>query len=229
MPSFPGAGRWIPVGGSGYRIDVTAYRVIWHCLAGLLCVVGVAAAVVVVPVATLVALTICVGLVSGLIGLSIFLIREDEGEPQQHLPRRVVTVGCLGGVVAVAITGLQVVIGAVALALAAIFAAGSPTVVGSYLRRHRPATIHTSRSRAAGEPELAAFSNAELCRAWLNSFDALRVAATPSIRLQIVQARQAYLDELERRDPDGLRAWLESNASPAGNPARFVGGSDRDH
>jgi hypothetical protein len=65
-------------------------------------------------------------------------------------------------------------------------------------------------------------SNADLCRAWQESFDALRKSESPAVRLRIVEARQRYLDELERRDPDGLHAWLESNASPAGNPARFV-------
>jgi hypothetical protein len=43
-----------------------------------------------------------------------------------------------------------------------------------------------------------------------------------SRRLEIVKARARCLDELERRDPVGLQAWLESSASPAGDPARFL-------
>lgn len=41
-------------------------------------------------------------------------------------------------------------------------------------------------------------------------------------------ARQRCLDELERRDPDGLHAWLGSNASAGGDPSRFLArnGSD---
>lgn len=37
-------------------------------------------------------------------------------------------------------------------------------------------------------------------------------------------ARQRCLDELERRDPDGLHACLSSPASAAGDPRRFLDG-----
>jgi hypothetical protein len=31
-----------------------------------------------------------------------------------------------------------------------------------------------------------------------------------------------YLDELERRNPDGLMAWLASGARAAADPSRYV-------
>jgi hypothetical protein len=39
----------------------------------------------------------------------------------------------------------------------------------------------------------------------------------------VVAQRQVYLDEMERRSPSGLRAWLESGARAAGGPERFLG------
>jgi hypothetical protein len=62
-----------------------------------------------------------------------------------------------------------------------------------------------------------------LCREWQASFAVLRLAEAPRARLHVVVVRQQYLDELERRDPEGFNAWLASAASPAGNPQRFIG------
>jgi hypothetical protein len=63
-----------------------------------------------------------------------------------------------------------------------------------------------------------------LCLAWRASFSALLRAGAPAERLQIVEERLAYLQELERRNPGGVAAWLASGARAAGNPARFVTG-----
>jgi hypothetical protein len=41
-------------------------------------------------------------------------------------------------------------------------------------------------------------------------------------RLELVNLRQAYLDELELRNAFGFDAWLRSGAQPVGNPARFL-------
>ncbi|HEY3003584.1 MAG TPA: hypothetical protein VGJ44_14655, partial [Kribbellaceae bacterium] len=69
---------------------------------------------------------------------------------------------------------------------------------------------------------LSGLTDAELCAAWTQSCRDLREAG-PAGALRYVVARQQYLDELERRDPAGLRAWLESAASPAGDPRPFIG------
>jgi hypothetical protein len=73
-----------------------------------------------------------------------------------------------------------------------------------------------------------ALTTAELCRQWQDSYEALRGAATAAARLRIVETRQHYLDELERRDPSGLRAWLGDSASAAGDPSRFLASEDGD-
>jgi hypothetical protein len=65
-------------------------------------------------------------------------------------------------------------------------------------------------------------SDTDLCHAWRASFTALQEASSPSQRIRIVEARQEYLDEFERRNPEGLLAWLASGARAAANPTRYV-------
>ncbi|TWD80867.1 hypothetical protein FB561_1964 [Kribbella amoyensis] len=73
-------------------------------------------------------------------------------------------------------------------------------------------------------------TDAELCLAWRRSFTSLQKAGTVRERLNVIAARVAYLDELERRDPAGFSRWLESNPRAAGNPSRFfTPGSNDQH
>jgi hypothetical protein len=66
-------------------------------------------------------------------------------------------------------------------------------------------------------------SDAELCRAWRRSYVSLQQARGPRVRALVVHTRQLLLDELERRYPAGLKAWLGSGARAAGAPDRFIG------
>ena len=67
------------------------------------------------------------------------------------------------------------------------------------------------------------FSTLELCLAWQQSFVLTRQATDPRRRLHLTRLREAFLDELERRDQDALHAWLHSDAMPAASPLRFFG------
>lgn len=69
---------------------------------------------------------------------------------------------------------------------------------------------------------VATLSDVELCRAWRASYSALLSTHTPGGRAELVHVRQAFLDELDRRHPLGLRAWLDSGARAAGNPTPFI-------
>jgi hypothetical protein len=61
-----------------------------------------------------------------------------------------------------------------------------------------------------------------LCWAWRRSYVVLQRTHTAPRRLHVVEVRQAYLDELERRNAMGLSAWLASGARAAGNPSPFI-------
>jgi hypothetical protein len=70
--------------------------------------------------------------------------------------------------------------------------------------------------------ELDALDDEALCWAWRRSFRLLEAARSAAERLSLVEERQRYLDELNRRSPEGLAAWLASGARASGNPLPYV-------
>lgn len=77
-------------------------------------------------------------------------------------------------------------------------------------------------------PSARLLSNGELGVAWSASFVSLQAAISTSAIANIVALRQAYLDEIERRNPPGFRAWLDSGPRVASNPARYLAPGDRE-
>ncbi|MGH3443898.1 MAG: hypothetical protein ACRDPB_00850 [Nocardioidaceae bacterium] len=104
---------------------------------------------------------------------------------------------------------------------------------GPWPRTHAPATVSCAPEEptvqlpvgtaAEWSRSVRALDDTELCTAWRSSFRALEAAQQPSVRADLVALRQACIDEMERRYPNGLRAWLESGARAAGNPTRYLG------
>jgi hypothetical protein len=62
----------------------------------------------------------------------------------------------------------------------------------------------------------------ELCVAWRHSYHQLVLAADEPARRQVVQRRQDFLDEIERRDGRGFRRWLDSGARAGGDPGPYL-------
>ena len=80
---------------------------------------------------------------------------------------------------------------------------------------------------AAGElAHLTHMSDADLCRQWRRSFAHLTDAPTQHARAHVVRRRQAYLDELERRHPEALAAWLASSPRAADGPEAYLRARD---
>jgi hypothetical protein len=69
---------------------------------------------------------------------------------------------------------------------------------------------------------VAALTNAELCALWRSSYTALQRASTTTARTLLVANRQVYLDEMERRNPTALNAWLTSGARAASGPDGYL-------
>lgn len=61
-----------------------------------------------------------------------------------------------------------------------------------------------------------------LCRAWRRSFAMLSAAETATERSIVVELRQLYLDELERRHPQSLASWLETRPAPSSGPEAYL-------
>lgn len=68
----------------------------------------------------------------------------------------------------------------------------------------------------------ALLSPTQLCDAWRRSYLLLDQARTIHQHARIVTRRQALLDEMERRDAEGLQAWLHADARPATAPDRYL-------
>lgn len=69
--------------------------------------------------------------------------------------------------------------------------------------------------------ELPHLSDLEVCHAWRRSFVVLDSVSNPRDRLAVVQLREAYLDELDRRQPRALRAWLAAGGRAASGPDKY--------
>jgi hypothetical protein len=162
--------------------------------------------------------------------------------------------GCLLGTAAVAVFALGTVNGAWASALVFLGAATSPwcvtwavrfaRIVGGTKVDDRPARAPRSGApvlppspgpsfpESAGSlgstgPRQAWLTDAELCQAWRASFAALLAATGPADRARVVSLRQDYLDELLRRHPEPVRAWLETGPRAAGGPEQHLRASRR--
>jgi hypothetical protein len=168
------------------------------------------------------------------------------------------TYAFVAGSATVAAVGLGGLLGARVAVLLVVMAAGSsPSAIRLYRRRlRRPArstapsrpgqrisdeqpfeitdeasTENPTGSEAAPAQRVAprSLTDDELCLAWRASFSALQRATSRSQRLSIVDARSEYLDEFERRNRQGLTAWLASGARAAGDPSRFLIGGGAGH
>jgi hypothetical protein len=98
---------------------------------------------------------------------------------------------------------------------------------------HRSATVSTfsdsgaeaweaTVKRAPLPHDLSALDDAALCLAWRRSYLMLEEAPNGPDRIALVVQRQLYLDELQRRCPSGVAAWLASGARASSNPMPFL-------
>jgi hypothetical protein len=76
--------------------------------------------------------------------------------------------------------------------------------------------------------DVEALDDAALCLAWRRSFLMLEGARNGQDRMALVEQRQRYLDELQRRWPSGVAAWLASGARASSNPMPFLGDGSRE-
>jgi len=70
--------------------------------------------------------------------------------------------------------------------------------------------------------DIGSLDDVSLCLAWRRSFVLLEAAQTPEERMAVVEQREQCLDELQRRCPEGVAAWLSSGARASGNPLPFL-------
>ncbi|MGW1344400.1 hypothetical protein ACWCOV_25400 [Kribbella sp. NPDC002412] len=220
-----------------------AYRVAWLGFCG---VVGVAGALVAVTwsLSTVGLLFVLAALTGGMAAMIALTPADNTPFDRDRWPV-VATSVVVAGAGAVAFVGLGTLLGGpMAVLVLALAVGGSPYVVRRWIGRlrdheHLPAPENPGEAESVATAaarvqqlesidlpavEAAELSDDALVLAWRSSFSALQRATSPAESAQIVEARHAYLDELERRNPPGVAAWLASGARAAGNPTRFVTG-----
>jgi hypothetical protein len=228
------------------RVALRLYRDVWITAAAVAMTVGMWAAFAVGTVPGVLGLFFSLAV----LGVLIALLQQHDDKAPQH--GRAVLCGAVGSAALVSTGGLVAAFGPEAFWLTVAGAASCPWLLRRVMRLVRrstsappPAHGHRLREPFAppeppGQPELPpeppvttvevtapavgadCLDDLALCLEWRRSFIALQRSSTLVTRMRVVQQRQLYLDELERRNADGLSAWLESGARAAGDPSRYI-------
>lgn len=214
---------------------MSAYRVGWLVLVGLVVTGGLLLARLALPTAALVVLAFAgAGLGVGLHPHPVRLIGIERATVS---PIWFSVVSCSVGLVA--LSGLLWGVGASGtVALVALLAI---VWVPLWQRRGwtqqeaagvRPSMAQDVRSPAPSAVQrpvdVHTWSNANLCWAWRWSFTELHRARSGTALARVADERRLYLDEIERRDPRAFALWISAGARAAGDPLRYLGvGSDR--
>lgn len=212
------------------------YRRIWLCCWGLLGTLGLILGLTTVPTIGVVGVFLTSAVVAGTV-VAVSLTWGDDHRPSTlELVGPAVRGGLHGAVVGVTVVVTSVSLGTLVLPLLVLLVGSSPWALRHGMRLARGAqpreTVPPDSRGAAyarpgtgsGSPEsdwapaIRALSDEELCRSWRASYLSLQEAPSATY-LELVTLREAYLDDLERRNPLGMRAWLDSGARAAGNPA----------
>ena len=215
---------------SGARLWTNAWSVAAACGVGL-------ATWAWSPVAALAAVltaSFCAGLLTLTVWSVSDSLRPDGGVPWRRLVPRALAAGA--GVVTFLV--LAEWSASLALLCLGLCCLPSPAVLRR-VRRSSPDRSSASRQavgthvadpvprRPDGPAWVRELGDEELCRLWRATYWQLGRQTSEAGLLDLVVLRQAFLDELERRDPAALQAWLSSGARASGGPERFWSHDDK--
>ena len=211
---------------------MSTYRILWRTAVGAFTVLGAGLAFLFLPTHTLIGIGVLVAVPGGVSAAAVYTRTRTRTDNDNDVPppRYLVKGAGLAALGVIAALGLIAVFGAAALLTLGLLAIGAPAVLRPLLA-HVPhpctsTTVTPLPPPAASVPmDCQAFTDAELCWRWRTSFATLQYTLAPAERLHIVQTRSALLDELARRNPDGLTRWLGSGARAASDPTRYFTGA----
>ncbi|WBQ08300.1 hypothetical protein [Kribbella sp. CA-293567] len=197
---------------------MTIYRLVWRGFCATFGLIGIVSGVFLLPGRALVSLAV-VGTAISLATIVGLQSRTDEPGRRRSAGRlTLIAVACCAALVATMGLGLLIGAGGV-ISIALLLGLGSPAVVLWCGRRLGWTATEPKFTDTRVSPTA---STADICREWQETYTALNTVNSTA-RLRIVMTRQRCLDELERRDPAGLNAWLSSSmASAGGNPRPFL-------
>jgi hypothetical protein len=180
---------------------ITAYRTSWTVVAILTATIGLAMAFLLTPADVMIALTILAARIGSVLAVGHWSENDRLNLPTN--PPQAILLGVGTTAALIATTGYITVLGPAATGLPALLAASSPAVL-TWLGRHLPKLAPTANTAYISTPTSAA--------KWHDTYYAIRKANTTTAQLRIIQTRQHLLNELERRNPTGIAAWLATTA-----------------
>jgi hypothetical protein len=193
------------------RPELRGYRLAWRCVAWItVSVCGLGGLVTLGVLRSLVT----VALVAGVGALYGYVLTADL--PRVRRPVRSSAVVCGAGTLV--LVGVPGAAHGVGLGVLAVLVATSPPLVARLAARARSNTEPASRSSSACsgldsfDVLLRACDDDALAAAWYESEAGLREATTVEDAARVAGVRQLYLDELERRSPEGFARWLATQS-----------------
>ncbi|WP_433169186.1 hypothetical protein [Kribbella sp. CA-247076] len=192
-------------------IDGARYAFVWKLASMCLGAIGVGAAVVFVPPATVLMIFLVVAGVVGSVHLSVALGVETLS---RTLAAEVVKWAVRAGLATLAVCGYVASVGLSAFVLVLLVAAASPPAV-------RRLSQQGFLGGASPATDVTTLSDEELCRLWQRSFSAVRDGQEGARLQSAIEERQRCLDELERRRPEAFARWLDAMPVAAGDPSRY--------
>jgi len=187
---------------------MSVYRVVWAgCAIVLILTGGTLALLALTPGLVVVAISVSL-LSAGLVGMIAGSHERPTLRGQLPIAAAAFTMMIVGA-------GLTDVAGPIGPATMVLMVALSPTALRWLSGLRRPQDVTTS--------SLASMTDQELFSRWRRSSVALAGAARPADHHAVVEARAAYLDELERRDAVGFACWVAGGGGAADDPAQYLG------
>ena len=184
---------------------------------------------------TLLSISLLPGLLGGVAQI-VLLTNVEAAVSDTYILRAFVATTLFSGLIAVSVAAVGSIAPSAAALSVALLALTSPPC--ALLRGTHPPGLRLSSTESVADPipstaqsypravdatpTAPTMSDVELCHAWRRSFLKLEKARSVGERISLVQLRQSYLDELERRDATALRAWLSAGARAAGGPERHL-------
>jgi hypothetical protein len=197
------------------------YQSVWLTSVTALGAVCTVYAVLVFPIAVVIA----VALGSALVAAFASAVNNADSTPRQ-LGVKCSRLALNGAGTGVATLGMVQASGWSGFLLVLLLAAASPYSVRWVARRLDPSTSRAELSegpRPGGVHRLARVSPAlmsahQLGFAWRLSWLQIEFTTSPGELLQLVQHRSALLDEMYQRDPEGFSRWLTAAPHPFSDP-----------
>ncbi|MCR6481784.1 hypothetical protein M8542_03035 [Amycolatopsis sp. OK19-0408] len=149
------------------------------------------------------------------------LARGDAGRSGPELPVGLATAAAFV-LFWLIVAGLRTIVGGgLTVAIVVLFVVAGLGAGYRYLAT-LPAAAEPAGSSVPRAVPVAEMATDELCLAWRRSYFLLLLAADLQARRLVVERRQVFLDEIERRDRSGFLRWLADGARAGGDPAPYL-------